>query len=784
GHGDQRHSGGRRFEQGHGREHGAELLGAGGDGRGRHGGLLQPGEWRGGGNGSLSFNTDGSYSFTPGTDFDALAVGVTRNVSFTYTATDNDGGVSSAKTVTITVTGTNDIPVAADSSKGTGENTVLSSSVPAATDVDGTVASYSLVSGVGAGNGSLSFNTDGSYSFTPGTDFDALAVGVTRNVSFTYTATDNDGGVSSAKTVTITVTGTNDIPVAADSSKGTGENTVLSSSVPAATDVDGTVASYSLVSGVGAGNGSLSFNTDGSYSFTPGTDFDALAVGVTRNVSFTYTATDNDGGVSSAKTVTITVTGTNDIPVAADSSKGTGENTVLSSSVPAATDVDGTVASYSLVSGVGAGNGSLSFNTDGSYSFTPGTDFDALAVGVTRNVSFTYTATDNDGGVSSAKTVTITVTGTNDIPVAADSSKGTGENTVLSSSVPAATDVDGTVASYSLVSGVGAGNGSLSFNTDGSYSFTPGTDFDALAVGVTRNVSFTYTATDNDGGVSSAKTVTITVTGTNDIPVAADSSKGTGENTVLSSSVPAATDVDGTVASYSLVSGVGAGNGSLSFNTDGSYSFTPGTDFDALAVGVTRNVSFTYTATDNDGGVSSAKTVTITVTGTNDIPVAADSSKGTGENTVLSSSVPAATDVDGTVASYSLVSGVGAGNGSLSFNTDGSYSFTPGTDFDALAVGATRNVSFTYSATDNDGGVSAAKTVTITVTGTNDIPVASDSSKGTGENTVLSSSVPAATDVDGTVASYSLVAGVGAGNGALSFNTDGSYSFTPGTDFD
>ncbi len=93
--------------------------------------------------------------------------------------------------------------------------------------------------------------------------------------------------------------------------------------------------------------------------------------------------------------------------------------------------------------------------------------------------------------------------------------------------------------------------------------------------------------------------------------------------------------------------------------------------------------------------MSAAKTVTITVTGTNDIPVAADSTKGTGENTVLSSSVPAATDIDGTVASYSLVSGLGAGNGSLTFNADGTFNFTPGTDFDALAVGATRDVSLT-----------------------------------------------------------------------------------------
>jgi T1SS-143 domain-containing protein len=738
----------------------------------------------GAGNGALTFNGDGTYSFNPGADFDNLAVGATRQVTFTYTATDNNGGASAPATVTITVTGTNDLPIASNAAASTGENTVLAASVPAATDVDGTIASYALVSGPGAGNGALTFNGDGTYSFNPGADFDSLAVGATRQVTFTYTATDNNGGVSAPATVTITVTGTNDLPAATNASASTGENTVLASSVPAATDVDGTIASYALVAGPGAGNGALTFNSDGTYSFNPGTDFDNLAVGATRQVTFTYTATDNNGGVSNTASVTITVTGTNDLPVVTNASASTGENTVLAASVPVATDVDGTIASYALVTGPGAGNGALTFNGDGTYSFNPGADFDTLAVGATRQVTFTYTATDNNGGVSAPATVTITITGTNDLPITSNAAASTDENTVLASSVPAATDVDGTIASYALATGPGAGNGALTFNSDGTYSFNPGTDFDTLAVGATRQVTFTYTATDNNGGVSAPATVTITVTGTNDLPAATNASASTGENTVLASSVPAATDVDGTIASYALVTGPGAGNGALTFNGDGTYSFNPGTDFDTLAVGATRQITFTYTATDNNGGVSAPATVTITVTGTNDLPAATNASAGTGENTVLASSVPAATDVDGTIASYALVAGPGAGNGALTFNSDGTYSFNPGADFDTLAVGATRQVTFTYTATDNNGGVSAPATVTITVTGTNDLPVATNASASTGENTVLASSVPAATDVDGTIASYALVTGPGAGNGSLSFNSDGTYSFNPGPDFD
>ena len=73
-------------------------------------------------------------------------------------------------------------------------------------------------------------------------------------------------------------------------------------------------------------------------------------------------------------------------------------------------------------------------------------------------------------------------------------------------------------------------------------------------------------------------------------------------------------------------------------------------------------------------------------------PVASSTSVGTDEDTVLNGNVPVATDVDGTIASYALATNVA--EGALTFNNDGSYSFNPGSDFDDLAVGATRDVSF------------------------------------------------------------------------------------------
>ncbi|MCZ8488627.1 Ig-like domain-containing protein [Vibrio lentus] len=47
-----------------------------------------------------------------------------------------------------------------------------------------------------------------------------------------------------------------------------------------------------------------------------------------------------------------------------------------------------------------------------------------------------------------------------------------------------------------------------------------------------------------------------------------------------------------------------------------------------------------------------------------------------------------------------------------------------------------------------DTGVSEPKTITITVTGSNDAPVAKDATETTEENTVPNGNVPAATDVE------------------------------------
>ncbi|WP_305880423.1 retention module-containing protein [Pseudomonas citronellolis] len=826
------------------------------------------------GNGTLTFNSDGSYRFDPGQDFDSLPAGVSRDITFTYQAQDDSGALSAPQTITITVTGTNDAPVAQAATAAVDEDSQINgqlqatdadqgaqlqfgsdSPLPAgftldqdgkwtfdasnaayqhlaagqtqvisipvvvtddqgatsgstltitvtgtndapvaqaasaevdedqvstgqlvATDADdGAVLTFSIDGNAPAG---LTLKTDGSWTFD-GKDpaYQHLADGETQVISVPVVVTDDQGATSSS-TLTITVTGTNDTPVAQAANAAVDEDQVSTGQLVATDADDGAVLTFSIDGNAPAG---FTLKTDGSWTFD-GKDsaYQHLADGETQVISIPVIVTDEHGATNSSS-LTLTITGTNDAPVAQAGNATTEENTILNGQVPAASDVDGTIASYQLATDVGTGNGTLTFNPNGSYSFDPGQDFDSLPAGVSRDITFTYQAKDDSGALSDPQTITITVTGTNDAPIAQADSVTTEENTILNGQVPAASDVDGTIASYQLTTDVGTGNGTLAFNPNGSYSFDPGQDFDSLPAGVSRDITFTYQAQDDSGALSDPQTITITVTGTNDAPVAQAANAVVNEDSQINGQLQA-TDADqGAQLQFSSDSPLPAG---FTLDQDGKWTFdASNAAYQHLAAGQTQIISIPVVVTD-DQGATSGSTLTITVTGTNDAPVAQAGSATTEENTILNGQVPAASDVDGTVASYQLTTDVGTGNGTLTFNPNGGYTFDPGHDFDSLPAGVSRDVTFTYQAKDDSDALSTPQTITITVTGTNDAPVAQAGSATTGENTVLNGQVPVASDVDGTITGYQLASDVGTGNGTLTFHADGSYTFDPGQDFD
>ncbi len=141
-------------------------------------------------------------------------------------------------------------------------------------------------------------------------------------------------------------------------------------------------------------------------------------------------------------------------------------------------------------------------------------------------------------------------------------------------------------------------HGTLTFNADGTFSYTPAQNFYGTD-------TFTYQA--NDGQLNSnVATVTITVTQVIQPPVANNDSYSTSENATLTIPAPGVlgndTDPNGDSLSAVLVSK--PSNGSLTLNSNGSFSYTPATNFYGTD-------TFTYQATD---GLATSGTATVTLT--------------------------------------------------------------------------------------------------------------------------------------------------------------------------
>ena len=143
-----------------------------------------------------------------------------------------------------------------------------------------------------------------------------------------------------------------------------------------------------------------------------------------------------------------------------------------------------------------------------------------------------------------------------------------------------------------------------------------------------------------------------------------------------------------------------------------------------------------------------------------------------------------ATDIDGDDLTFSLVSDTS--EGSVTVNADGTYSFDPGEGFQDLEVGATREVTFTYQVDDGQGGV-VEQTGTVTVTGTNDGPVASDDTGSVTEDgsATFTSEQLLSNDSDIDVGDSFAITSVGdATHGTVSLDAEtGEVTFTPDGDY-
>ncbi|RBQ11287.1 tandem-95 repeat protein, partial [Pedobacter miscanthi] len=799
-----------------------------------------------------------NITFVPAPNFNG-------NASFKWNGSDGSAYATAAN-VNISILPVNDNPVAVNDLATTNEDVTLirtagngllsnDSDVDAGNNLNIIGFTYPGITGTPAigspftipGVGSITINADGSYTFEPLANYSSSVPVIT------YTVSDGNGGTATG-TLTIGITPVNDAPVASNDTNTSGEDVILD--VTAAngllandTDVDAgttllitsyTIAGISGTQNVGApvsipGVGLLTINNNGSYRFEPAANYNG-AVPV-----ITYTLSDGNGGTANA-TLSLNITPVNDNPVTVNDVATTSEDVAITRLASNGllsndTDVDNgniltiTGFTYPGITGTPVmgspftvpGVGSITINADGSYSFTPASNYNG-AVPV-----FTYTISDGNGGTATG-TLTINITAVNDAPVANNDSNNTPEDVILNVTAGNGllandTDVDAgttltvtgyTIAGIAATQPVGtpvliAGVGTLTINADGSYRFEPQANYNG-AVPV-----LTYTISDGNGGTSSAN-LSLNVTAVNDNPVAVNDVAIINEDAILNrtaangllsndSDVDAGTILTVTGFTYPGITGtpvIGSpftipGAGNITINADGSYTFTPVTDYDGPVPVIT------YTVADGSGGTATA-TLTISIVPQNDPPVVSNITKTGAEDVSVNFTAADFTgkfsDAENNALSKIKIISL-PGNGLLKLNgvnitvdqeinaTDlANITFIPNPDFNGTAT-------FKWNGSDGSVYAGTPADVVININPVNDIPVAGNDVASMIQNSgTLTGNTPGLlandTDIDlntlsitaYTVSGSAITPVVGTpftipGVGDITINASGSYAFTP-----
>ena len=230
--------------------------------------------------GTLTLDSDGSFSYVPSADYNG-------NDRFTYSIADSDGDTDTA-TVAIIVNSVDDSPLAQDDSYSVDEDGRLivegSIGLLVNDNIGGDGGVLVVSSNTSPLNGTLKINEEGSLMYIPSPDFNG-------SDAFMYTITDIDGTTSTGS-VSIDVKSVNDHPLAQDDSYSVDEDNTLR------VELDRGLLSNDSIGGDGGTlaatlvtepeNGTLTLNSDGSFAYAPIADYNG-------NDSFTYSIADSDG---------------------------------------------------------------------------------------------------------------------------------------------------------------------------------------------------------------------------------------------------------------------------------------------------------------------------------------------------------------------------------------------------------------------------------------------------------------------------------------------------------
>ncbi|MEZ8092111.1 tandem-95 repeat protein, partial [Vibrio kanaloae] len=693
-----------------------------------------------GSDGVFEDNGDGTYTFSPNENFNG-------EVSLDVVVTDEDGTTEST-TAGVTVLEVNDPPIAGSTSYSVNEDEVITISAEQllanASDIEGEVAIDS-VTYTGA-DGIFTDNGNGTFSFAPNANFDG-------DVSLDVVVTDEDGATATT-TASIDVLPVNDAPVSGDLAYSVEEDGSITLSqeqlLAQASDIEGddlTAANLTV-----GGDATVTANDDGSFTITPDANFNG-------DIDLAFDI--NDGTDTLVATADLTVNPVNDLPQPQAQTFSIGEDGIFNFTdedlLTGTTDIDGDDLSVEGVTYTGA-DGVLTDNGDGTYSFAPNENFNG-------DVNFSFDVSDGTDTVQA--NIDVSVTPENDPPVAGSTSYTVHEDNSITISneqlLANSSDIEGEVAVDSVT--YTGSDGVFEDNGDGTYTFSPNENFNG-------EVSLDVVVTDEDGTTEST-TAGVTVLEVNDPPIAGSTSYSVSEDEVITISAEQllanASDIEGEVAIDSVT--YTGSDGIFTDNGDGTFSFAPNANFDG-------DVSLDVVVTDEEGATV-ATNASIDVLPVNDAPVSGDLAYSIDEDGSITLSqeqlLAQAADVDGDDLTASNLSA--GDNATVVDNGDGTFTVTPGTDFNG-------NIDLNFDI--SDGTASIVANADLTVNPVNDLPTTSDVYANVDEDNVITITqeqlLANAADIEGDdlVASDLTLVGDDA---TIVDNGDGTFSITPSENF-
>ena len=357
---------------------------------------------------------------------------------------------------------------------------------------------------------------------------------------------------------------------------------------------------------------------------------------------------------------------------------------------------------------VAPSHGTVTMTESGNFTYQPAFNFNG-------EDAFSYQII-NELGRTDTAVVAITIKPINDAPTALDNTYNISSDGTLTVSAPGLlgndSDVDLDVLTVDVTPVSEPLRGQLTLFADGSFEYQGEQNMQG-------EDSFQYKVIDNQGGEATAS-VFIVSTNTNSAPVANNDSYTvnedntlvvSAENGVLSNDI----DPNGDTFTVDDTFMVAPTHGQLLLSIDGSFSYIPDANFNGVD-------QFQYAAIDSLGASATA-TVTIIVNSQPDNPVAQNDAYQFARNSLFSVSAESgvlANDFNIETGELNVNTSpvIAPQNGTLTLNSDGSFTYQPNSDFSGVD-------SFSYSIS-NEQGLTATAQVTLSESGNNTFPEASD----------------------------------------------------------